>query len=368
MERREFLRNSGLLSTALWAETTPLYRNLKPAQLSRDTDRILVVVELSGGCDGLNTIVPYRNPDYYKARPNLAIPAQKVLKITDRFGFHPSLSAFKELYDNGHMAIVQGVGYPNPNRCHQRSMKIWHRGRLEEQASTDGWLAKYLDSEKNSREIQAAFVGTKVSGPLNCSIKSKSRNVVHSEHWIESFKNKIGYRKNTEYPDSYFGANLRTIADIVSADCGVKIFYTSISGFDTHIKQVEAGDKTKGIHSELLTTVSSGIKAFLKDMKSMGKEKQTLIMAYSEFGRRLNENATLGTDHGTAGPMFFVGGKVRPGIYGEPPSLEKDQLDRVKDLVYKTDFRSAYSTVLSKWMGADPVSIMGGSLTLLRFV
>lgn len=364
MERRKFLKYSTLFSTGLYAEAS-LFR--KTSLLVGNPEGILVVIELEGGCDGLNTVIPYRNSIYYVVRPNLAISPQKVIKITDSLGFHPSFVAFKELFERGNIAIVQGVGYPNPNRCHLRSGRIWHTAKVEE-ASTDGWLARYFDHEHNSSNVQGVHIGIKIPDAMNSTTRSVKKHIATPKDLNDSLKKQNRYRSHVEYPGTTFAANLRTIAKIIAADHGVRVFYTSISGFDTHINQVENGNNITGFHAELLKTVSLGIKAFFEDIKRMRKEREVLIMTFSEFGRRVNENASAGTDHGTAGPMFFIGGKVRPGFYGEHPALEDSELDGAKDMIHKVDFRSVYSTVLAKWMGADPVSIIGEPWPLLSFV
>jgi uncharacterized protein (DUF1501 family) len=368
MERRAFLKYTTWFSTTLWADVA-FFGTFKSGPLFRNPNRILVVIELAGGCDGLNTVIPFRNSVYYSARPNLAISPQDILKITDNLGFHPSLAGFKEIYDNGHMAVVQGVGYPNPNRCHLRSMNIWQTAKVKE-SETSGWLAKYLGCQQNSGSLRGTSIGCELPRAMASQTEfliSKNR-IVASEILNKNLEKHYKYRRGVDYPNTSFASNLQSIAQIIAADCGVNVFYTSLPGFDTHANQVVLGNNLMGVHANLLAILSTGIKAFFDDMKNMGKGREVLIMTFSEFGRRINENARAGTDHGTANLMILVGGKVNPGFYGKHPELEDSQLDEVGDMIYEIDFRSVYSTVLARWLNADPVTILGESWPLLSFL
>jgi uncharacterized protein (DUF1501 family) len=371
----------------------------------------LVVIELAGGCDGLNTIVPYTNDFYYRERPTLAIDPQSVLPLDDQLGFHPSLTSFKELYDSGNMAIVQGVGYPNPNRSHFRSRDIWHTAEAEE-IGTNGWLAKYFDSLQGSGSLQGINIGGRVpkamisesgSSPSISSIDTyqlptdrrypgdqANKNAIFQsilsepptlfppfQEYVtqtvldatfssaEILEGQENYNSTTEYPDTAFAGNLKTIAQIIAADIGATVFYATISGFDTHASQVDPTDPQVGTHSDLLGTVSSAVKAFWDDIREMGRENDVLIMSFSEFGRRVSENASDGTDHGTANQMFLFGETINPGLYGEQPSLDPQDLDSIGDLLHNVDFRSVYSTVLGNWLEVDPVPLIGESWPLL---
>ena len=314
MDRRTFLKEAAVFSAALSA----------PSVLSRSAEALgsskrLVVVELAGGSDGLNTVVPYTSPDYYAARPKLAIPARKVLKLTDTFGFHPALAPLRELYDRGDVAIVQGVGYPNPSRCHVRARAIWHTGCLEAGKEKNDWLAD-------------------------------ASTVV------------------TDYTDQPLEAALRSVVKAMRADSPTKIFHVRMEGFDTHTNQVETDNHERGLHADLLSRLASGVRAFWDDVRALRQENDVLVMTFSEFGRRVRENATAGTDHGTANPMFFIGAGVKPGFHGEHSELGKGKTDLVGDMVHTVDFRSVYSSVLARWFGVDPVTILGQRFQLIDFV
>ncbi len=403
--RRDFLKDLTMISATLTAPTF-LVRSLRGAQGFRiGSGRILVVIELAGGCDGLNTIVPYTNDLYYQARPTLAIDPQSVLPINDELGFHPSLTGFKELYDSGNMTIVQGVGYPNPNRSHFRSRDIWHTAEAEEVGS-NGWLAKYFDSIQGSGSLQGINIGGRVpkamisesgSSPSIRSIdtyqlktdprypedeanKNAAFQSILSEpptlfppfqeyvtqtvlnatfSSAEILEGQDNYNSTIEYPKTAFASNLKTIAQIIAADIGVTVFYATISGFDTHASQVVPTAPNTGTHADLLETVSSAVKAFWDDMREMSMENDVLIMSFSEFGRRLSENASDGTDHGTANQMFLFGETIQPGLYSKQPSLALQDLDPIGDMLHDVDFRSVYSTVLSNWLKVDPAPLIG---------
>ena len=403
--RRDFLKDLTMISATLTAPTF-LVRSLRGAQgFMTGSGRILVVIELAGGCDGLNTIVPYTNDYYYQARPTLAIDPQSVLPINDELGFHPSLTGFKELYDSGNMTIVQGVGYPNPNRSHFRSRDIWHTAEAEE-IGTNGWLAKYFDSIQGSGSLQGINIGGRVpkamisesgSSPSIRSIdtyqlktdrrypedeanKNATFQSILSEpptlfppfqdyvtqtvldatfSSAEILEGQDNYNSTIEYPRTAFASNLKTIAQIIAADIGVTVFYATISGFDTHASQVVPTAPNTGTHADLLETVSSAVKAFWDDMREMNIEYDVLIMSFSEFGRRLSENASDGTDHGTANQMFLFGETIQPGLYGEQPSLAPLDRDPIGDMLHDVDFRSVYSTVLGNWLKVDPAPLIG---------
>jgi uncharacterized protein (DUF1501 family) len=412
MRRRDFIKRFTLLPTAAGvpAFLASSVKANRPDQAG--SDRILVVVELAGGCDGLNTVIPFGSHDYYSNRMNLGIPADRVLTVNDFLGFHPAMIEFKSLFDDGLLAIVQGVGYPNPNRSHFRSRDIWHTAEVEE-SRHDGWLARYLTAT-GDKSVQGFNVGGKVpkamisaqgSPPSIQSIESyrfwtdpryprdqqnKNRALAgilayrEGRYPLEDFVSQTvmdaavssasplegnqNYQSSVEYPDNPFGRNLQTVAQIIAAEFGVSVFYTTLGGFDTHAAQVSSADSTQGVHANLLGTLSTGIKAFLDDMREMGLEDRVLVMTFSEFGRRLSENVSMGTDHGTANLMFLLGGRINPGLYGTYPGLAQSDLDEVGDVVYTVDFRSVYATVLSGWLNADPELILGEPFPLLNLL
>lgn len=363
----------------------------------------LVVIQLSGGNDGLGTIIPYADPAYFAARPTLAPDKSAILKLTDSLGLHPSLKGFKSLYDNGHMAVMQGVGYPNPNRSHFRSMQIWQSARPDVNEPT-GWLGRYLEADDDDDEntLRAMNIGTIVPRTLwtETTLVPSITNVEsyqfrtdgrylgdpsaqmdtihhlceHTSHGayedyvsaaaIDAFKSSdilkgavAKYQSEVKYGNNAFAEGMRLIAQVIQADLGTRIFYISLGGFDTHSNQA-------GVHTNLLTMLDEGINSFYTDLDKMGKADQVAVMTFSEFGRRVGENGSAGTDHGTSLPMFLIGGNIKGGIYGNNPNLA--DLDQ-GDLRMQTDFRAVYASVISNWLGADPSKVIEGSFNNIPF-
>ena len=416
MHRRKFLKKFSLLSTSVCAPSF-LIRSIRAAQVANEVpfaaNRILVVVELAGGCDGLNTVVPYLNDAYYSRRPNLAIPAGQVLTLDDEAGFHPAMQGFKSLFDEGKIALIQGVGYPNPNRSHFRSRDIWHTAEPDEIGS-EGWLAKYINLYPTGSSFQGINVGGRVPRAMvseegtspsiqsvaTYRIETDRRYPQDQDNKNEAFQAIIGqgqnqfplqeyvtqtaldatlssaqllegqenYQSTIEYPATFFAQNLKTVAQIIAAEMGVSVFYAKLGGFDTHAAQVQGSDSTLGQHAALLETFSGAMRAFCDDLREMGRDEDVLIMSFSEFGRRLAENGSLGTDHGTANQMFVVGPSVSPGFYGSQPGLLEGELDPIGDMIFAVDFRSVYATVLARWLGIDPAPVLGGEFEELPFV
>ncbi len=384
------------------------------AELVATDRRTLVVVQLSGGDDGLNALVPYTDNLYYQLRPQLAISAEQVLPLDERLGLHPSLKAFKNLYDAGRLAVIQGVGYPNASRSHFRSMEIWHTARPDAstQAGTaamgtgEGWLGAFMAEVYRVGEspFQCVNIGTHVPKALWTeraatatlqdgeafqlladrklpigrdpllktfgqmqrvpSRKLPSLQLV-ADTWQATSRaaDLLGttterYRSSVAYPPGPFGKMLQQVARMIASDLGTRVFYVSLGGFDTHANQ-------KGAHANLLTQVADGLAALHQDLEQMGRADGVLTLAFSEFGRRVRENGSNGTDHGAAGPMFAIGTTVKGGLYGEQPSLAN--LDD-GDLRYSVDFRQVYATVLEDWLGAAAKPLLGGSFDRLGFV
>lgn len=362
-------------------------------------DRILVVVQLAGGNDGLNTIVPFRDDAYYRMRPRLAIPADRILRLHGDLGLHPAATGLRELFDEGRLAVVLGVGYPNPNRSHFASTDIWETASPDG-ACREGWIGRGFDpvtagaepapAERAialTSEIPLAFHGREFRGiaftdprelrwkgdenpamaaafeKLNTPRGSEAaetglvldplayltRVAVDAQEGAARIRDALRLRTKGEYPRTAFGASLASVAKMIGAGLPTRVYYVSIGSFDTHANQ-------PGRHERLLGELASGMRAFLSDMAEQGNVERVLAMTFSEFGRRVEENASGGTDHGTAAPLFLFGGRVRPGIHGREPSLERL---RGGDLVHTVDFRRVYATVLGHWMGADPAPILG---------
>ena len=364
---------------------------------------------MSGGNDGLNTIIPYSNPLYYDYRPTLGIPEDQVLRINDEFGYHPSMVDHKRMYDEGDVAVIQGVGYPNPSTSHFRSMDIWHTcepGKV----GTEGWLGRALrDLDPNAenvltgvnfgRGLPRALVAPGVpvssvgdletygvltgitgeserasaigvfsrmyspalgSGPVTDYIRETGRSALKGADILKTAPAK--YSSSVQYSDDPIAQGLKQVAQVHLADLGTRVMYTTspYNGFDTHAAQA-------GAHSDLLKNVSEGVADFYQDLREHGRGEEVLLFMFSEFGRRVYDNGG-GTDHGTGGVCWVIGDRVRGGLYSEYPSLKPEELEDGGDLLHNLDFRSVYATILEKWLGLDSKPIVGGSFEQLDFL
>lgn len=359
------------------------------------SDRILVVIQMSGGNDGLNTIVPYRNEDYLKARPKLAIGKDVVRKVGSDVGFHPAMKGLEKLVDAGRFSIIHGVGYAKPNRSHFESMDIWHTCASKEERVGDGWIGRYIAAQKDHQgdsmgmhlggeQQPIALAGRGVQVPSIASIdqfrlkiteeesmEKETRNILKSEggagdgllDFVQSSSTAAleasqrldqamkSQEDSSEFPSSPLGEKLRVISRLILAGLTTKIYYVTLDGFDTHSQQALA-------HEGLLRQWSEALQAFVSRLESKGEADRVLVMTFSEFGRRVAENASEGTDHGAAAPIFFTGPKSLPLELGAYPSL-KDLDDG--DLKFHTDFRRVYATVIEKWFKvSDSKTILGG--------
>lgn len=410
--RREFLKTGAFLVSM--GATAPAFltrtAEMVEAASSASDRRIVVVVQLSGGNDGLNTVVPFNDPLYAANRPTLGLKASDVLPLTDQVGLNGVMTAMKTRYDLGQVAVIQNVGYPNPNRSHFRSMDIWHTG-VPETIAESGWLGRYLDSccsgtggAVSQAQVDAWALGSSL--PLSLWVEHV---VVPTINTVASFKfttdgeypadsmNKLTafrsiyaeqaspraydefirsvgldalqtsdtlasvaktYSTNVTFPATTLGKNLKTISQLIAADLGTRIFYTSFSGFDTHSNQIT-------VQTNLLKTLSDGLDAFLADMEYRGRLDDVVILCFSEFGRRVKENASSGTDHGTAAPMFAVGKPVKGGLYGPPPDLTTLSQG---DLIFQIDFRSVYATIIQDWLGGSIQQVLGGTFAPVPFL
>lgn len=389
MQRRNFLKASALASTSMMVPA--FLQGISNTKMQRSrSGKILVVVQLSGGNDGLNTIVPYSNDLYYQNRPNLAIGKEEVLRLNDNLGFNPALESLRGLYDDGLMSIVNSVGYPNPNRSHFRSMDIWHTASNSNEYLSTGWLGRYLDNACTG--CSANYHALEVDDSLSLAMKGTTRNgfamsnpgqlkknaanrllkAIAERHDSEHQNNQVAYLYKTmidtqasadylfeqskvyaskmEYPKTAFGRNMKQIAELITADTDTKIYYVSLTGFDTHANQ-------KNQQARLLKQYAESMNAFVGDLKHNDLLDDTLIMTFSEFGRRVKQNASNGTDHGTANNLFLIGGQLKqPGFYNAAPNLS--QLDN-GDLIYAIDFRNVYATLLDRWLDADARMVLG---------
>jgi uncharacterized protein (DUF1501 family) len=361
---------------------------------------VLVVVNLQGGNDGLNTIVPFGMPAYYKYRPTLGIAAGDVLRIDETVGFNPQLKALKALFDQNKVAVVQGVGYPKPDYSHFRSTEIWQTAAPDAYAST-GWLGRYLDgagsaahanlfdavaiapvlpelliaqnvdvpaisqvqgyglaSDRNtqSRDAFHSFVSD-TSVPFQSPYLARVAEIEdHAQRGSEELPKLIaGYKTDASYPATPLGRSLALAAQIVGSRLGTKVLYVQHGSFDTHTTQ-------KATQDRLLAEFGNAIAAFYADLAAHGNDGRVLTMTFSEFGRRVGENASRGTDHGSAAPLFLIGAGVKGGVYGTHPSL--DELDN-GNLRFSTDFRSVYATVLEKWLARPAAPVLAGTFSTI---
>jgi uncharacterized protein (DUF1501 family) len=367
---------------------------LQGTSFEKHPERILVVLELSGGNDGLNTVVPHADAAYYRARPRIGIPAKEVLKVSDTFGFHPSMVGFERLYKDGRMAVVHGCGYDHPSLSHFSSMSYWHTG-VPNAGESLGWLGRLADDhlDPHSRN-QIVNIGTSQSlavrsakhSPLVFDDPSRfrregtdaqkdvlakfgtdappaganatldfltttARNAADSSDFVRRASSV--YRTPVDYGiGGAFGGGLQRVAALIAAGMKTRLYYVSYQGnaFDTHVQQ---GD----VHARLLMYTADAVRAFLDDIARLGRADEVAVMMFTEFGRRVEENGSLGTDHGTAGPMFLFGkhDRVKGGFYGRPPSLT--DLDD-GNLKMTTDFRSVYATAIKEWLGYDDTDVV----------
>ncbi len=398
MKRREFLRNASLASSALMIPNFLRASFFGPQHMSR-IGKTLVIIQLSGGNDGLNTIVPFEDDVYYNARPRLAIPKNEVIRLGNtNLGFNPVLSDLQGIFEEGEMSIINSVGYPNPNRSHFRSMDIWQTGSASNEYWTTGWLGRYLDSEcrncmpyhalnvdddlhialkgmqKNGFAVKNLSKIKKAAGSPYLQAISKHHHHDHDHENVEYlYKTLIDTQSSAEYlyekskvhtsrvtyPNHKFAKDLKQIAELMTADADIKIYYASLGSFDTHAGQ-------RGKQERLLKNYAESVKAFIADLKQNGLFDDTLIMTFSEFGRRVQQNAGNGTDHGTANNLFLMGGQLKTaGIYNDAPNLS--DLDQ-GDIKYQLDFRRIYADVIDQWLDGDSKQILGHSFESLNLI
>ena len=369
-------------------------------------DPILVVIQLTGGNDGINTVIPYNDPLYYDNRPTIGISQDQVLPIDDHLAFHPAMEPIKALYDRGKVAVISGVGYPKPSRSHFRSMDIWHTCEPEKQG-TEGWLGRIIrdldpnaenvltglnfgrglpralacpgvpvasvakletygvltgitdeDRRMNALDIFARmYAPVSGSGPVLDYLGQTGMDALKGADILKTAPGK--YTSSVEYAASDIGSNLQGISQVLHADLGSRIFNTQHNGYDHHANQAPT-------HSKLLTQLSQGISDFYADLEEHNAADRVLMFVFTEFGRRVHDNGS-GTDHGAAGVALVIGDGVKSGSYGEYPSLALEALPE-GDICYTTDFRRVYSTMIEKWLGLDAVPIVAGNFEQLDFI
>ena len=431
--RREFLRRTVLGSSLAWTVPAFLANTFSALQAEaadsavqtatgKDAN-ILVVLQMAGGNDGINTVVPYANDFYHKARPKIGLKADEVLKINDAVGLHGAMKGFKSLYDAGQLSVIQGVGYPNPNRSHFRSTEIWQTASDSNFVEKHGWIGRYFDNAcpgadptvgvTIGSQLPQAFFAAKPKGivfnnPQNYRFMANgtateesykklnelemssplpddnsggsiamlpagmpmtggravdfiSRTALDAQHSSDEVRSIAARVQNqAEYPGSQLGGSLKLVAKLIGGGLPTRIYYVSQGGYDTHTNQVNT-------QTRLLQDLGDATKAFVEDLKAQGNMQRVLVMTFSEFGRRVSENANGGTDHGAAAPMFIVGNKVKAGLLGRYPSLAPEDLYQ-GDIKYNVDFRNVYASVLEHWLKTKSAPILGKQFEPLPLV
>ncbi|MFI5336653.1 MAG: DUF1501 domain-containing protein [Opitutales bacterium] len=414
--RREFLKYGaggiGLLAFSRFAPSFLVESALAGAPTPEKDRTILVLIQLAGGNDGLNTVVPYADPNYHRLRPTLGLPKEQLLDINGHLAFNSACAPLHRLLQEGKLGIIQSVGYPNPNRSHFRSTEIWETASDSHQTLPTGWLGRFFDNAcagtpeagaggqpdavvdpcgvNISHELPQSFLAAQdhptFSFPLNGRGRGRppeSLDLLESlllraghdhphdnagylshammdalvtERRFDSIL--AGYHPGSSYPGSGFSNSLRNVAALIAAGVSTRVYYVSLTGFDTHANQ-------HGTQANLLRQLSEGLAAFQHDLESKQLDRQVLTMTFSEFGRRPSENESKGTDHGTAAPLFVLGSRVKAGLHGTAPDLN---LAHNQDLTFTTDFRQVYATVLGSWLGCDAGKILGQPYPPLGFV
>ena len=395
IKRREFLQVGSLASASLM-----LPKFLKAFEQPYKVppgNKVLVIIQLSGGNDRLNTVIPVHNDIYYRERPKLAIEKNNALSLTDDAGLNPALEVFKGLYDEGNLSIMNNVGYPNPDRSHFRSMDIWQSASNSNEYLNTGWLGRYLDAQcrgcdKHTQAMELdevlslalkgeEFKGLAFKDPkrlyntasgkyfkdlsadhkngeetIDYLYKTMSETISSADYIYQQSK---AHPTGESYPNSELGKDLKTIASLILSDIDTKVYYVSLGSFDTHVNQDNQ-------QKRLFTELNEAIKSFTTDLKKNNRFQDVLMMTFSEFGRRVSQNASGGTDHGTANNMFFISGSLKQkGLINAMPDLA--DLNE-GDLKHKVDFKNVYATVLNRWLGADDKIILGKNFEYLNFI
>ena len=396
MKRRDFIKQSALASSVFMV---PSFVTAFDEVLKKSLGyKRLVIIQLTGGNDGLNTLVPFRNDIYYRNRPKIAIKRSDVIKLTDEVGFHKSLQPLVDLYDKGYLSIINNVGYPNPNRSHFRSMDIWQTASSSNEQLQSGWIGRYLDlyatepyaAIEVDESLSLALKGNELNGIATNNARRLYRtsqdpyikNVLRNYQEEHLSDHNLGYlykttiaaessaryiyqttrttRSYQDFTQHNFGKQLKTAAEFINSGLQTKVFYTSLSGFDTHARQNVVQDR-------LLKVYADNMGKFVEELEKHDTFKDTLILTFSEFGRRVKQNAANGTDHGTANNVFVIGKHLKtPGMYNSMPDL--GDLDNNGDLKFEIDFRHIYATVLNKWLEVDDEIILNDSFEKLKFI
>lgn len=399
IKRRSFLQVGSLATASLFVPK--FLKAFEGSAMVPPGNKVVVILQLSGGNDGLNTVIPVRNDIYYRSRPRLGIAREKALRLNDEAGLHPMLTAFADAYNDGSLGILNNVGYPNPDRSHFRSMDIWHTASQSNEYWNTGWLGRYLDAQCSgcAKPTQALEIDDVLSLALKGEeskalafkdprrlfgtsnerfFKEVSKHHTADHHHDEQpveylyktmaetlssadyiYKQSRLHPTGAEYPNTELGKNLKTIASLIYSEINTKVYYVSLGSFDTHINQEMQQQR-------LFKEMNDAVAAFIKDLKKNNRFNDVLFFTFSEFGRRVAQNASSGTDHGTANNMFFLSGGLKDkGLLNALPDLS--DLDE-GDLKYNVDFKNVYATILNKWLGADDQKILGGKYKPLQFI
>ena len=398
IKRRDFLKTASLATASLWVPRF-LQAHAQPGALAPN-GKILVVIQFSGGNDGLNTVVPVRNDIYSRDRPRLGIKAQEALRLTDEAALHPSLGALKNLYDAGDLAVLHNVGYPNPDRSHFRSMDIWHTASPANEYWSTGWLGRYLDAQCSGGACHAPVL--EIDDTLSLALKGEQRKGLamqepkqlrestRSPYFTEYASagaaythedSPVGYLYKTMtetlasaeyifeksrikpspgiYPGTSLGKHLKTVASLILGDADTSVYYLSLGSFDTHINQANQ-------QKRLFTELNDAVAAFAADLKAQGRWNEVLLATFSDFRLRVSQNASDGTDNGTANRMYLLGGDLRnKGLPNPLPNLDALDMGAPK---FNVDFRQVYATLLERWLGTDSERVLGQRFEMLGFV
>ncbi len=394
-KRKEFLQIGSLATASMMMPK--FLKAFDGKSMVPPGNKVLVVLQFSGGNDGLNTVIPVRNDIYYKSRPKLGIEKDNAISLTDDVGINPALQAFKGFFDDGNLGIINSVGYPNPDRSHFRSMDIWQSASDSDKYIYTGWLGRYLDAQCSGcgKPTQALEVDDVLSlalkGEINKGLAVKDPKRLYNTSREKYFKDiNVSHEKgeetvdylyktlsetlssadyiyqqskvhptSTAYPATELGKNLKTISSLILSDIDTKVYYVSLGSFDTHVNQ-------ENQQKRLFTQLNDAMSAFVKDLKDNKRFEDVMVMTFSEFGRRVSQNASGGTDHGTANNMFFIGGGLKQkGLINPMPDLA--DLNE-GDLKHTVDFKNVYATVLNKWLGADDKEILGKQYDFMNFI
>lgn len=397
--RRDFIKTSSLATCSMML---PGFLFNQQCASNTYKGKKLVIIQLSGGNDGLNTFVPYSNDNYYRQRQHLAIQQKDVLQIADGIGLNKELEGLRGIFDAGDLSLLHAVGYPNPNRSHFRSMDIWQTGSSSKEYLQTGWLGRYLDANcqqnipahhaleiddtlglavkgkiakgmaiknpgrlfRQSKDRHLQYIQDKYGKPtdsvssLDYMYKTMAESTSSAQYLYE--QSKI-FRSKTTYPNSKLGKQLKQVSELICSGTETQVYYLSLAGFDTHANQINQ-------HGRLLKQYGDAVAAFVKDLKNNHQWEDTLVLTFSEFGRRLAENGSRGTDHGKANALWLMGGSLQSqGIYNELPELAAEDLDD-GDLKWQIDFRQVYAEILEKWLQTDSKAILGKSFDTLGLI